>query len=337
MRCFMRQVSWRSGKGYKQVDIMPIPIEGIHRGARGKRRHASSLVQQRLNGKHGRRYLVQLVNANFGAGDWLLTQTYAPEYLPASFEEACRRMEKFIDRLRAACKRLDLPAPAYIWVTEGGTEEAEAAGEAKRYHHHAFFALRAGRPRHHRAVVYGARQAPPPTGPGASEPCPAGAGQPGSLGRLLHQNQALPPQVAAKHRAEEARCYRERQQIHPPRHRARRAHRRGLPPRLLGEGPPRLAMQIHPRGIQRVPARVLCPAGILEREEQPMTVPCYHCSDRQAGCHAQCAAYRAFRAELDERNAAARRAAAVNDAGAARGDKIRRDVRRHGLSGRKNR
>lgn len=68
-----------------------------------------------------------------------------------------------------------------------------------------------------------------------------------------------------------------------------------------------------------------------------MTVPCYHCPDRQAVCHAQCAAYRAFRAELDKRNAAARRAAAVNDAGAARGDKIRRDVRRHGLSGRKNR
>ena len=38
-----------------------------------------------------------------------------------------------------------------------------------------------------------------------------------------------------------------------------------------------------------------------------MTVPCYHCPDRQAGCHAQCAAYRAFRAELDERNAAPRR------------------------------
>lgn len=68
-----------------------------------------------------------------------------------------------------------------------------------------------------------------------------------------------------------------------------------------------------------------------------MTVPCYHCPDRQAGCHAQCAAYRAFHAELDERNAAARLAAAVNDAGAARGDKIRRDVHRHGLSGRKNR
>lgn len=68
-----------------------------------------------------------------------------------------------------------------------------------------------------------------------------------------------------------------------------------------------------------------------------MTVPCYHCPDRQAGCHAKCAAYRAFRAELDERKAAARWAAAVNDACAARGDKIRRDVRRHSLSGRKNR
>ena len=68
-----------------------------------------------------------------------------------------------------------------------------------------------------------------------------------------------------------------------------------------------------------------------------MTVPCYHCPDRQAGCHAQWAEYRAFRAELDEGNAAARRAAAVNDAGAAGGDKIRRDVRGHGLSGRKNR
>ena len=87
MRCFMRQVSWRSGKGYKQVDIMPIPTEGIHRGARGKRRHASSLVQQRLNGKHSRRYLVQLVNANFGAGDWLLTLTYARSICPPALRK----------------------------------------------------------------------------------------------------------------------------------------------------------------------------------------------------------------------------------------------------------
>lgn len=305
MRCFMRQVSWRSGKGYKQVDIMPIPIEGIHRGARGKRRHASSLVQQRLNGKHSRRYLVQLVNANFGAGDWLLTLTYAPEYLPASFEEACRRMENFIDRLRAACKRLDLPAPAYIWVTEGGTEEAEAAGEAKRYHHHAFLrcALDAraitelwctGRGRHRRPMgrVHMSLAQPEK---GSLEEWADYCVKTKHCRRKWRQSLGL----------KKPRCYRERQQIHPPRHRARRAHRRGLPPRLLGEGPPRLAVPLRPHRIQRVPAWVLCPAGILEREEHPMTVPCYHCPDRQAGCHAQCAAYRAFRAELDERNAAA--------------------------------
>lgn len=68
-----------------------------------------------------------------------------------------------------------------------------------------------------------------------------------------------------------------------------------------------------------------------------MTAPCHHCPDRAPGCHSVCEKYRAYRAELDERNAAARRAAAVNDAGAARGDKIRRDAHRHGLSGRKNR
>lgn len=310
MRCFMRQVSWRSGKGYKQVDIMPIPIEGIHRGARGKRRHASSLVQQRLNGKHSRRYLVQLVNANFGAGDWLLTLTYAPEYLPASFEEACRRMENFIDRLRAACKRLDLPAPAYIWVTEGGTEEAEAAGEAKRYHHHAFLrcALDA------RAITElwctGRGQAPPPDGPRSHEPGTARKGQPGRMGRLLRKDQALPPQMAAKPWAEEARCYRERQQIHPPRHRARRAHRaRPTAP---------------PFGRRPTPAGGAAPSasnttstsvGIMsgwnfgergtphDRALLPLPRPA-------GGCHAQCAAYRAFRAELDERNAAARAAAA---------------------------
>ena len=269
MRCFMRQVSWRSGKGYKQVDIMPIPTEGIHRGARGKRRHASSLVQQRLNGKHSRRYLVQLVNANFGAGDWLLTLTYAPEYLPASFEEACRRMEKFIDRLRAACKRAGLPAPAYIWVTEGGTEEAEAAGEAKRYHHHAFLrcALDAraitelwctGRGRHRRP-----------------------------LGRV-HLSLAQPEQGSleawADYCIKTKHCRRKWRQsigLKKPvvtvndskytRRAIERAVRTGeaYRPAFLGESPPRLAMQIHPRGIQRVPARVLCPAGILEERNTP--------------------------------------------------------------------
>lgn len=52
-----------------------------------------------------------------------------------------------------------------------------------------------------------------------------------------------------------------------------------------------------------------------------MTAPCHHCPDRAPGCHSVCEKYRAYRAEMD----------------AARGDKIRRDAHRHGLSGRKNR
>ena len=30
-----------------------------------------------------------------------------------------------------------------------------------------------------------------------------------------------------------------------------------------------------------------------------MTAPCYKCPDRSAGCHADCAAYKAYRREMD--------------------------------------
>ena len=68
-----------------------------------------------------------------------------------------------------------------------------------------------------------------------------------------------------------------------------------------------------------------------------MTAPCHHCPDRAPGCHSVCEKYRAYRAEMDAAHEKRVREAAVNDEGAVRGDKIRRDVRRHGLSGRKNR
>lgn len=68
-----------------------------------------------------------------------------------------------------------------------------------------------------------------------------------------------------------------------------------------------------------------------------MTAPCHNCPDRAPGCHSVCEKYRAYRAEMDAAHEKRVREAAVNDAGAARGDKIRRDAHRHGLSGRKNR
>lgn len=142
MKCGMRQVSFKSSANYKQVDILPTMPGEAHKGKREKLRRASSLVQQKLNGKHSRRYLIQLVNANFGEGDWLLTLNYDPEFLPETFEEAEHQCCLFMDRLRAACKRAGEDAPKYIFVTEGGTEEQETAGEVHRYHHHLFLACR---------------------------------------------------------------------------------------------------------------------------------------------------------------------------------------------------
>lgn len=34
-----------------------------------------------------------------------------------------------------------------------------------------------------------------------------------------------------------------------------------------------------------------------------MTQPCYHCPDREMGCHGRCERYAAYRAKLDEANA----------------------------------
>lgn len=65
-----------------------------------------------------------------------------------------------------------------------------------------------------------------------------------------------------------------------------------------------------------------------------MNVPCKDCPDRCVGCHSNCVKYKDFRATCDAVSAAKRREFAANEAGALRGDKIRRDANRFGLKGR---
>lgn len=65
-----------------------------------------------------------------------------------------------------------------------------------------------------------------------------------------------------------------------------------------------------------------------------LNVPCLNCPDRCVGCHSTCAKYKDFRATCDAVSAAKRREFAANEAGALRGDKIRRDAHRFGLKGR---
>lgn len=91
----------------------------------------TSDAQKRLNARKAEERMLQLVNANFDAGDVFITCTYAREKQPVSLTEANRNMRNFIARLRRLCARRNSPAPGYIYVTE--TQERKWGTE---YHHH---------------------------------------------------------------------------------------------------------------------------------------------------------------------------------------------------------
>lgn len=67
----------------------------------------------------------------------------------------------------------------------------------------------------------------------------------------------------------------------------------------------------------------------MERKPNPCKPGCPR---RAATCHCTCEAYRAYRKERDEYLAEQHDQRAVYEAWAERGDKIRRDVRKRGLS-----
>lgn len=67
----------------------------------------------------------------------------------------------------------------------------------------------------------------------------------------------------------------------------------------------------------------------------PLQSPCMGCRGRHAACWSDCSKYKAYRGALDKINAQRAAQRPVDEAFALRGDKIRRDVHRHGLTGRK--
>lgn len=67
----------------------------------------------------------------------------------------------------------------------------------------------------------------------------------------------------------------------------------------------------------------------------PVKAPCLGCAQRHRACWSGCAAYAKYRSTLDHMQEERTSQRAVDEAGIARGDKIRRDVRRYGLYGRR--
>ena len=62
---------------YMEVDLYPVTQKQHNASRRAKRKEASTLAQQTYNDNRAKRYHVQLVNANFGKGDFSWTGTYA--------------------------------------------------------------------------------------------------------------------------------------------------------------------------------------------------------------------------------------------------------------------
>lgn len=67
---------------YMEVDLYPVSAKKHRAGRRAKKKEASSLAQQTYNDKRAKRYHVQLVNTNFGKGDFSWTGTYDDDHLP---------------------------------------------------------------------------------------------------------------------------------------------------------------------------------------------------------------------------------------------------------------
>lgn len=135
IKMFIREKKVDCGR-YREVDIIPRTdnADRAVRGKRGKKKFASKPKQQDLNEKNAKRYLVQLGNGNFGAGDLHVTLTYDNEHLPETVEEAEKQIANYLRRVNYRRKKVGLHSMKYILVTE--YKFSKDGSMITRIHHH---------------------------------------------------------------------------------------------------------------------------------------------------------------------------------------------------------
>mgnify|MGYP000868854270 FL=1 len=124
MRSYTREKKIWCGDRYLEVDVIPRTFKAdqyTKKGIRSKRKRESEPKQKNLNQKNAKRYLIQLVNANFYNGDYFLTLTYQDPMKPETIDAALKEVGNYIRRIKRLYKNAghDLQ---YILVTEGGDE-----------------------------------------------------------------------------------------------------------------------------------------------------------------------------------------------------------------------
>lgn len=108
---------------------------------KARQRKGTSAAQKRLDARKAEDKLIQIINANFGVGDHLVTCTYARGKEPRDLAEAKRHMSNYMARVKRAYRKAGLPEPRYVYVTEVTTSNRWGV----RYHHH--MVLQGGLPR----------------------------------------------------------------------------------------------------------------------------------------------------------------------------------------------
>ena len=99
---------------------------------KAKERKGTTDAQRKLNARKAEEKLVQLINANFVAGDHLVTCTYAQGKEPPDLSTAQKHMRNYMARVKRLCRRRGLPDPEYVYVTE----VTQSNRWGVRYHHH---------------------------------------------------------------------------------------------------------------------------------------------------------------------------------------------------------
>ena len=105
---------------------------------KARERKGTTDAQKKLNARRAEEKLVQIINANFGAGDHLVTCTYAQGKEPHDLVTAQKHMRNYMARVKRLCRRKGVPDPEYVYVTEVTHSNRWGA----RYHHH--MVLKAG-------------------------------------------------------------------------------------------------------------------------------------------------------------------------------------------------
>lgn len=137
MRTFVREKKIYCGHDYLEVDLFNYSVSEKERdrsGQRSKKIIESTPKQIDWNDYNARRRFTQLVNTNFGEGDFHITLTYKPENLPDTTDEAERILKNYLRRVSYLRNKQGLSPLKYISIPSC-TFKSDGVTPARIHHH----------------------------------------------------------------------------------------------------------------------------------------------------------------------------------------------------------